>query len=64
MGQIASARHEGARLMSIWIGALLAASQIALVALSARLTHAAAKDFADIAPLVGLLSAPAAVGLV
>lgn len=50
--------------MSIWIGALLAASQIALVALSARLTHAAAKDFADIAPLVGLLSAPAAVGLV
>lgn len=50
--------------MPIWIGILLAASQIALVALSPRLTHAAAKDFADVAPLVGLLSATAAVGLV
>jgi len=50
--------------MSIWVGALLAASQIALVVLSPGLTHAAVRDFADVAPLVGLLSASAAVGLV
>lgn len=50
--------------MSIWVGALLAASQFALVVLSPGLTHAAVRDFADVAPLVGLLSASAAVGLV
>ncbi len=38
--------------MSIWVGALLVASQIALVVLSPGLTHAAVKDFADVAPLV------------
>lgn len=48
---------------AIGISALLLMSQVALAVMSPKLAHAAVKDIFDVAPLVGLLSAPALMGL-